>query len=270
MSNICSKNSPIIYLAHGGGPLPLLGDPNHNEMVKVLKSIASTIIKPSAIIVISAHWEESMLTITGGSKPSLIYDYYGFPVKSYEIQYPAIGEPVLAKRIQHLLQQYKIESKVDSNRGFDHGMFVPLKIMYPQADIPCIQISLKENLDPWEHIQLGQALRELRDESLLFIGSGLSFHNLKQFFPPSSIIAQESNLAFERWLKNLMTDKKLAEEEREKQLLDWDAAPGAQFCHPREEHLLPLHVCYGVAGAKSNQSYHFNIYDKQVSCYLWN
>ena len=145
MPSMYTKKSSIVYLAHGAGPLPLLNDPQHDEMCSVLKDISSKIRKPSAIVMFSAHWEEKIATITSAKQPSLIYDYYGFPAESYEIQYPASGEPELAKRLQQpfqqLFPQQGIEAKLAANRGFDHGMFVPLKIMYPDADIPCSQIS---------------------------------------------------------------------------------------------------------------------------------
>ena len=128
---------------------------------------------------------------------------------------------------------------------------------------------MNSNLDPLEHIQLGKALRSLCDENILFIGSGLSFHNLGQFLAPSSIEAEEYNQAFEGWLKNLLSNEELHEKDQEVQLINWDAAPGAPFCHPREKYLLPLHVCYGLAGTHSRKSYHFKIFDKSVSCFVW-
>lgn len=263
------STSTILYLAHGGGPLPLLGDPNHQEMVSVLKKMTQQIPKPSAIIIISAHWEVSQVNITAGSQPELIYDYYGFPKESYSIQYPASGAPDLAKQVQHELNGVGITSQLNTQRGYDHGMFVPLKMMYPEADIPTIQVSLQSSLDPAEHIQIGKGLAELEQDNLLIIGSGLSFHNLKTFFNASSDEEQRANQGFETWLQQVMTDTHMTEATREKRLVQWEQAPGARFCHPREEHLLPLHVCYGAAGTAARESYHFQLYDKAVSCYLW-
>ncbi len=180
MNKIEELHTPtVLYLSHGGGPLPLLGDEGHKEMGVSLKNITSMIAKPSVILVISAHWEERIPTITVGAKPSLIYDYYGFPEQSYEIQYPAPGEPLLARTVFSLLRGKGIEAVLDDQRGFDHGLFVPLKIMYPEADIPCIQLSLVNSLNPIEHIKIGEALSELNQEGLLVIGSGLSFHNIQ-------------------------------------------------------------------------------------------
>ncbi|WP_369809269.1 class III extradiol ring-cleavage dioxygenase [Paraglaciecola sp. MB-3u-78] len=143
------KHSPnILFISHGGGPMTLLGDEGHKEMVNCLQDIATKIIKPSAIIVVSAHWEETLPTITSGDKPSLIYDYYGFPQESYEIEYPCVGDPQLAEQIYNLLESAGIDANLNEQRGFDHGLFVPLKIMYPNADIPCVQLSLVNSLDP--------------------------------------------------------------------------------------------------------------------------
>ena len=132
----------VLFLSHGGGPLPLLGDPGHAEIGTTLQKISAAIEKPSAIIVISAHWEEEQPTITQAAQPALLYDYYGFPEESYEITYPAPGNPELASKVYSVLQVHDLKPKLDAIRNFDHGLFVPLKIMYPQADIPCIQVSL--------------------------------------------------------------------------------------------------------------------------------
>ena len=134
----------------------MLGDEGHEDMVANLRHIAALLARPSAIIVISAHWEARRATITAGTNPPLIYDYYGFPKQSYEIQYPAPGEPALARKVFALLNDHGIEAELDEQRGFDHGLFVPLKIMYPEADIPCIQLSLVDSLDPVAHIKLGE------------------------------------------------------------------------------------------------------------------
>ena len=263
------QNRSELFISHGGGPLPLLGDAGHMEMVQNLKLIASKISKPSAILVISAHWEAQIPTITAGSHPALIYDYYGFPEESYEIQYPCPGEPDLAKQVQQVLGDKGINAKLDAQRGFDHGLFVPLKIMYPQADIPCIQLSLMKNLNPREHIQLGAALANLDYDNLLILGSGFSFHNLRAFFTPVTQDSQSMNAAFEQWLIDTCTNPELTETERVQRLENWEAAPFARYCHPREEHLLPLHVCYGAAQSACREYFTMTILNKQASVYLW-
>ena len=257
-----------LFLSHGGGPLPLLGDEDHQEMVNCLKEIAASIKKPSAIIVISAHWEENIATITSGKNPSLIYDYFGFPEASYNIKYPCPGDPLLASRIHNQLKNAGIECKLDDQRGFDHGLFVPLTIMYPDADIPCVQLSLLNNLDPAEHLKTGQALQTLDDENILVIGSGFSFHNMKAFFAAETSESNMKNESFENWLLDTCCSTEITEAERTQRLIDWTEAPSARYCHPREEHLLPLHVCYGLANTACTQSFELSILNKKSSMYL--
>jgi len=264
------QNKPnSLFLSHGGGPLPLLGDDGHKEMVECLKNIAAAIKKPTAIIVVSAHWEENIPTITSGSTPSLIYDYYGFPEESYEIEYPCPGEPLLAKQIHKSLENAGIKTRLIEQRGFDHGLFVPLKIMYPNANIPCVQLSLLNNLDPSDHIKIGRALQELSYEGVLVIGSGFSFHNMKEFFTPETSVSKVMNEAFENWLLETCCSTDYTEEERMDRLVNWVDAPSARFCHPREEHLLPLHICYGVGQTPCSNSYELRIMKKKSSMYLW-
>ena len=249
--------------------MPILGDKGHNEMVSCLQGIASKIEKPSAILVVSAHWEETVPTLTSGSRPSLIYDYFGFPEKSYSIEYPCRGEPALAKEIHSLLESSGIDAKLDEGRGFDHGVFVPLKIMYPEADVPCIQLSLVNSLDPIKHIEIGRAIQSLDYENLLVIGSGFSFHNMKAFFAPETSESKTQNEAFENWLLDTCSNQSINEEERTKKLAHWEQAPFARYCHPREEHLLPLHVCYGLAGIYCSDCFELRVLNKKASMYLW-
>ena len=259
----------ILYISHGGGPLPLLGDESHEEMVNCLRGIAANLKAPSAIIVISAHWEAGRPTITAGTNPSMIYDYYGFPKESYEITYPAPGNPLLAHEIYDLCSVNGIDAVLDELRGFDHGLFVPLKIMYPDANIPCIQISLINSLKPMDHIQIGEALIGLKEENVLVLGSGFSFHNMKAFFSPSTIESRSMNESFEQWLIDTCSNHNLGESDRTFRLVNWENAPAARYCHPREEHLLPLHVCYGLAKRPANQVFTFEVMGKKASAYLW-
>lgn len=258
-----------LYLSHGGGPLPLLGDAGHAEMVSCLRGIAGRLSRPSAILVVSAHWEEDVPAITAGASPPLLYDYYGFPEESYSITYPCPGESTVARRLHALLGDAGIHSVLDELRGFDHGLFVPLKIMYPAADIPCVQLSLVRTLDPAAHIEMGRALRPLLADDVLLIGSGFSFHNMGEFFRKGTAGARAQNEAFEQWLLRTCGDPALAEPARRRALEQWAQAPGARFCHPREEHLLPLHVCYGAAEAPCAESFALEILGKRCSMYLW-
>ena len=266
---ITGAQPEVLFVSHGGGPLPLLGDPGHAEMVACLQDVATRLRRPSAILVISAHWEENLPSITFARNPSLIYDYYGFPDESYSIEYPAAGEPALAQAVYGVLAQSGIEAVKDESRGFDHGLFVPLKILFPQADIPCVQLSLKSNLSAEEHLAIGTALRNLEWENLLVVGSGFSFHNMRAFFAPETDESRSLNRAFEQWLHESLTNAALEEPERAQRLAKWHSAPGARFCHPREEHLLPLHVCYGLAQTPCAEPFALNILHKRASMYLW-
>lgn len=259
----------IVYISHGGGPMPLLGDSDHEAMVQTLKEIAAAVDKPSAILVISAHWEARLPTVTSAANPGIIYDYGGFPSEAYEIQYPVAGEPALANSVMKVLKENGIDTEQDAQRGFDHGLFVPLKIMYPEADIPCVQLSLVHSLDPDLHIQIGKALQSLEWDNLLVIGSGFSFHNMRAFFSPNSQETHESNIAFDEWLTAVVSDKALTENIREERLVGWESAPSARFCHPREEHLIPLHVCYGMATQPSEKTFKAEIMEKRSSMFYW-
>lgn len=258
-----------LFISHGGGPLPLLGDPEHAQMISCLQTIAQQISKPSAIIMVSAHWESRSATVTSGATPALIYDYGGFPPESYTIQYPCLGAPTLAHDIITKLNTAGITATEDANRGFDHGLFVPLKIMYPEADIPCVQLSLLSSLNPESHILLGEALRDLNDPSILLIGSGFSFHNMRAFFTPETTEMKAANQSFQHWLIDACTRQDLSENERRDRLINWDKAPFSRYCHPREEHLLPLHVCSGFAGSACTQAYELEILNKETCMFLW-
>lgn len=262
-------SADILFLSHGGGPLPLLGDPGHREMVSRLREMADRLDRPSAILVVSAHWEAPVPTVTAGARPGLIYDYSGFPPASYQIQYPCPGEPELARQVQAALESAGIAARQDADRGFDHGVFVPLKLMYPEADIPCVQLSLVNDLGAETHLAIGQALRALQRDRLLVIGSGFSFHNMRAFFAPESQEMRGKNRAFEAWLRETCTDPALAEDARASRLRHWDRAPHARFCHPREEHLLPLHVCYGMAGRACDEHIAVSILGMQSSMCYW-
>ncbi len=262
------KKAQIVYFSHGGGPLPILGDPGHKAMIDFMTRLPADLVKPEAVLVVSAHWEERPVTLMGAQNPPMFYDYYGFPAKAYEITYPAPGSPELAVRISGILEKNKIPTRIDPQRGFDHGLFIPLKMMYPQADIPCLQLSLLRGLDSQAHIALGKALRAFNDENILVIGSGFSFHNLRAFSWQGMGEPDPANDAFQNWLIEVCTGS-LPESEREQQLVEWEKAPSARYCHPREEHLLPLHVCYGMANKPARLVFDDQILGKRSVAFLW-
>ncbi len=262
------NRNQIVYFSHGGGPLPILGDPGHQAMVDFMIQLPTQLRRPDFILVISAHWEESAATLLGAQSPPMFYDYYGFPPQAYEVIYPAPGSPDYAARISELLEKERIPTRIDPQRGFDHGLFIPLKLMYPQADIPCIQLSLLRGLDPGMHLALGKALRGLQNENILVIGSGFSFHNMRAFSWQNISASDPANDAFQDWLIETCTGA-LSQSEREQRLIEWERVPSARYCHPREEHLLPLHVCQGMATGPARLVFDDQILGKRGVAFLW-
>lgn len=251
--------------------MPLLGDTNHRELIRFMQSIAADLPRPAAIVVITAHWEEDVVSITYSPAPGMMYDYYGFPPESYEFKYSAPGDQPLAKQIQQLLQDNNIDARLDNQRAYDHGTFVPLMLMYPAADIPVIQLSLLASLDPAAHIAIGKALAPLRERGVLIVGSGMSFHNMRAFFSGDLAVKGKSE-TFDNWLTETLCASNLTNQEREQRLRDWISAPQARFCHPREEHLLPLHVCWGAVSQSSvaaEQNFSGLLFNTAISGYLW-
>jgi aromatic ring-opening dioxygenase catalytic subunit (LigB family) len=198
----------------------------------------------------------------------MFYDYYGFPDEAYEITYPAPGSPELANRIVSLLPKKNISAHLDPQRGFDHGLFIPLKLMYPQADIPSLQLSLLRGLDSAAHIALGKALRELMVENILVIGSGFSFHNMRAFSWHGENTPDPANDDFQNWLIEVCAGP-ISQFERQQLLIEWQKAPSARYCHPREEHLLPLYVCLGMADKPASTIFDDYILGKRAVAFLW-
>ncbi len=240
------RRLPVVYVPHGGGPWPFvemgLDRREMDPLAAYLRNLRSIAASAKALLVISAHWEAAVPTVQTSANPSILYDYYGFPPESYQIQWPAPGSPALAARVRALLGEADISSGDDPERGFDHGTFIPFKLTYPNAELPTIQLSLKKGLNPSEHLAIGRALAPLRDEGVFIVGSGLSFHNLRAFRDPRMIPVSE---AFDEWLAQAVEAEA---GERDRRLIGWEAAPHARLVHPREEHLLPLMVVAGAAG----------------------
>jgi aromatic ring-opening dioxygenase catalytic subunit (LigB family) len=238
---------PVVYIPHGGGPWAFVdvGFPKaESDALKAyLRSVrALPKTPPKALLVVSAHWEEPVPTVMTAARPPILYDYYGFPPEAYRIPWPAPGDPALAARVRSLLGAAGFETAADPDRGFDHGTFIPLKVAYPDAEVPTVQLSLKAGLDPAEHLAIGRALAPLRDEGVFILGSGMSFHNMRAFQSRSGGALAE---AFDAWLGQTAA---LDPAERDARLARWSNAPGAKQSHPREEHLMPLMVVAGAAG----------------------
>ncbi len=244
---------PTYFISHGGGPWPWI--PQMREMFVNLEASLRAMVAdlpqpPRAILMISGHWESDEVAIMAHPNPPMVYDYHGFPPETYQIIYPAQGAPDMAQHSLALLQASGISARLDHTQGYDHGTFAPMAVMYPNADIPLFQISLLKSYDPAAHFAMGRALAPLRDEGVLIIGSGLSYHNLRQFGPA----AKEPSEAFDAWLGQALA---LPAAQRTAAMLDWESAPYARICHREEDHLVPLFVALGAAeDARATRIYH--------------
>ena len=243
-----SDRQPAIFIPHGGGPCFFMdwswgpADTWHKTQ-RFLEGLADTLPStPKALLVVSGHWEEPGFTASAAAQPKLIFDYSGFPEHTYRLTWPAPGEPELAARVAGLLEKAGLPAGLSANRGFDHGVFVPLKVAFPEAQIPVVTLSLAGSLDPALHLAAGRALASLRDEDVLIVGSGMSFHNLRGYFRPET---PERARAFDGWLTNAVESAAGA---RDAALTEWRTAPFAAYAHPREEHLIPLMVAAGAGG----------------------
>jgi aromatic ring-opening dioxygenase catalytic subunit (LigB family) len=256
---------PTFFINHGGGPCFFL-EPGPmraawKELEDYLAGFAANLAeRPRAILAISGHWEERLATVNAGPAPPLLYDYSGFPPHTYALTWPAPGDPGLAFRVRELLAQAGIPNGSEEKRGWDHGIFVPLKVMFPAADIPVVQLSLQQGLDPAAHLALGHALSPLRKDGVLILGSGQSYHNLRGFFDgrPDDPAAD----AFDEWLQTTIT----VPEGREQALVSWEQAPGARSAQPREDHFIPLIVAAGAAiGEPATIHFHGHVLGKPIT-----
>jgi len=266
-----TKRLPSLFVPHGGGPCffmePVRGPKDTwDRLAAYLRGLSGTLGEtPKAILVISGHWETEKPTVNAGAHPPLLFDYYNFPEHTYRLTYPAPGSPELAHRVRGLLAAAGFESEEDDARGFDHGVFIPFLLIYPRAQIPIVQLSLQQDLDPEIHLAIGRALAPLRDEGVLIVGSGMSFHNLRAFLGEDSS-ADEGARRFDDWLTGAVAMPDAAA--RDKALANWEQAPFARLCHPREEHLIPLMVAAGAGGGdQGRRTFNDRIWGKALSAY---
>ena len=261
---------PTLYIPHGGGPCFFMDTPPGSprdlwdRMAAYLRGIdASLGARPDSVLVISAHWETERPTVNTAARPPLLFDYYGFPEHTYRLTYPVAGSPSLARRVRELLAAAEIPSDEEPERGIDHGVFIPFKLIYPDADVPMVQLSLNRNLDAATHLRLGRALAPLRDAGVLIVGSGMSYHNLRDLYSSDARVIRAA-ADFDAWLAEAVTEPDSAM--RERKLAAWHQAPGARAAHPRPEHLIPLMVAAGAAGRDGGRrSYNEPLLGKPIS-----
>jgi aromatic ring-opening dioxygenase catalytic subunit (LigB family) len=244
---------PVAFVAHGGGPWPVLDlgsrADDRGSMLQHLTEVGRTVGKPKALLVVSAHWEARVPTVMTSAQPPMYFDYHGFPPEAYALSWPAPGHPELAARVREMLAGSGFATAQDAERGYDHGTFIPLKVAFPEADVPVVQLSLVESLDASEHLALGRALAPLRDEGVFIVGSGNSFHNMGAFreaFRGGAGSSRERAAEFDAWLQAVVSAEA---GERDEGLRAWQQAPSGRFAHPRAEHLIPLMVAAGAAGS---------------------
>ncbi|MBT9368352.1 class III extradiol ring-cleavage dioxygenase [Rhizobium sp. CSW-27] len=246
---------PVYFIPHGGGPWPFMEFPKNDEgkgpwddLDGFLRGLDAEIgRRPKAVLVVSGHWEtEPVPTLSTAARPSMLFDYYNFPPHTYELSYPAPNSLELAARARQLLSDAGIASSEDPARGFDHGVFIPFMLIYPKADVPITMISLKNTLDVESHVAIGKALQPLRDEDVLIIASGMSYHNMRKFRSAEPEHVTEA-VRFDDWLTDAVETPDA--DARAAQLAGWQDNPDARACHvPDHDHLVPLFVAAGAAG----------------------
>lgn len=258
---------PTFFIPHGGGPCFFMDDPRGTwtGMEAFLSSLPERLPEaPTAILVVSGHWETDGFAFTGAEKPSLIYDYNGFPAHTYQLRFDVPGAPALAQEATDLLMAAGIKAAVDPTRGLDHGVFVPLKVSYPDADVPIVEMSVDRNLDPALHIAAGRALASLRDKGVLIVASGMSFHNMRAYGDPRFT---EPSKAFDQWLTAAV---EAPQADRAAALERWEEAPAGRLSHPQEEHLLPLMVAAGAAEGPGEKIYSETVMQTAISGFVFN
>ncbi|OMP82940.1 4,5-DOPA dioxygenase extradiol-like protein [Diplodia seriata] len=270
--------APVVCVSHGGGPLPVLGDPEHEQLASSMRERVPAILnlgtpdQPRAIVLVTAHWSERNPTISNGRKHSLLYDYVGFSPECYQLKYDAPGAPDVANEVAEALRAEGLKPEFDEDRGWDHGVFVPMLLINPKADVPIVQMSVLTSEDPADHFRMGQALSKLRDSNVAIVGSGFpSLHNLRALF--GGIAQQPSfksrNDAWSRAVNDAVGEEK--SEERREKLEKWRKFPGSYDMHPRggADHFLPLIVCAGAAGDGKGKKYSDKYMGIDMFSYYW-
>ncbi|KAL5615058.1 uncharacterized protein BROUX77_000895 [Berkeleyomyces rouxiae] len=275
--------APVICISHGGGPLPVMGDPSQETIIYSLKNRVPKILgigtpnQPRAIILITAHWQTTTPTISSAKKHKLLYDYYGFPDECYKLKYDADGSPEIAQDIAKALTAEGLIPQLDSKRGWDHGVFIPMLLIHPEASIPIIQVSVLESEDPAAHFRIGAALGKLRDQNIAILGSGFaSFHSIRLMFDmmrnPTSANADVTRHKNRSWGKALNDAVgTIDRSDRLAKLSKWREFPSSYDMHPPHggDHFMPLLVCAGAAGDEKAEKYADAFLDLDIDTFYW-
>jgi aromatic ring-opening dioxygenase catalytic subunit (LigB family) len=245
-----TRRLPTYFLSHGGGPWPWLKDwrPGvYDRLEQSLHDVRAELGElPRAVLMISGHWEADSFLLSSAARPPMIYDYLGFPEHTYRIRYDAPGEPALAERIRAMIERGGLPTGLDPRRGYDHGTFSLMHVLYPEAELPLVQLAMKADFNPAEHLRVGELIAPLRDQGVLIVGSGFSFHDTRSII---SGAGKEASATFDGWLNETLVHS--TPEERTRRLIEWERAPAARAAHPREDHLVPLMVAPGAAGSEA-------------------
>ena len=239
---------PTYFLSHGGGPWPWLKDLRpgmYDQLEASLLDVRRELGEaPRAVLMVSGHWEADRFLVSSAARPPMVYDYGGFPEHTYRIRYDAPGSPVLAEQVRTMLERGGMATGLDPQRGFDHGTFSLMQTMYPESDMPLVQLALRSDFDPADHIRVGELIAPLRHEGVVIVGSGFSFHDTRAMRSGTGAVPSAT---FDRWLDDTLVGS--PPDERRERVIHWATAPAARAAHPREDHLMPLMVAVGAAGA---------------------
>ena len=240
------RRLPTYFLSHGGGPWPWLKDLRPGVYDQLERSLQDTRRElgesPRVVLMISGHWEADRFLLSSAARPPMYYDYSGFPEHTYRIRYDAPGDPELAETVRTMLERGGVSTGLDPDRGYDHGTFSLMHVLYPEARLPLVQLAMKADFDPAEHLRVGRLIAPLRDQGVLIVGSGFSFHDTRSIINGAG---KHASATFDQWLDETLVHS--TPEDRSRRLIDWSNAPAARAAHPREDHLIPLMVAAGAA-----------------------
>ncbi|KAI5631022.1 catalytic ligB subunit of aromatic ring-opening dioxygenase domain-containing protein [Phthorimaea operculella] len=271
---MCSQVSseyfaPSLFLNHGGGPYPVLREKDNVAFADFLTNVSQIVdlSRLRAIIIVTAHREEDVVTISSGKHHDLVYDYSNFPPETYKYKYEAEGDPELARRVQDAFQAAGMRARLDPERGWDHGTFIPMMLINPAANIPILQISIHTNQHAQYHYKMGEILYQFRKEGVAIFGSGMSYHNMHEFRKASD------NIVVNEEFDDFLNDACTGDLKKRKDILNWESVPGGLEAHPRwyADHLMPLIVNAGAGGSQPGRKVFESVFlgKFKMSGFIW-